>query len=77
MPPTGEINVFVPTAGTVLFQIDGGEVRSDQTADIPAGIFSLHAPPDPLAPGEHVLVAVAVGADGTLVPFGSTFTVDG
>jgi hypothetical protein len=77
MPPDGEINVFVPTPGTVLYQIDGGEVRDDQTADIPAGTFSLHAPPDPLAPGEHVLVAVAVGSDGTLVPFGSKFTVEG
>ena len=34
MPPDGEINVFVPTPGTVLFQIDGGEVHDDQTADI-------------------------------------------
>jgi hypothetical protein len=77
MAPDGEINVFVPSPGTVLYQIDGGEVHDDQTADIPAGTFSLHAPPEPLAPGEHVLVAVAVGQDGTLVPFGSTFTVEG
>jgi hypothetical protein len=77
MQPADEINVFVPTAGTVLFQIDGGEVRSDETADIPAGVFSLHAPPEPLAAGEHVLVAVAVGRDGTIVGFGSTFTVEG
>lgn len=77
MVPNGEINVFVPAPGTVLFQIDGGEVRSDQTADIPAGTFALHAPPDPLAPGTHVLVAVAVGEDGTIVPFGSKFEVVG
>ena len=77
MASTGEINVFVPVPGTVLFQIDGGEVFDDQTADIPAGTFSLHAPPEPLAVGEHVLVAVAVGQDGTIVPFGSKFTVDG
>ena len=77
MGPNGEINVFVPARGTVLFQIDGGDVYSDQTADIPAGIFSLYAPPSPLATGDHVLVAVAVGEDGTLVPFGSKFVVDG
>ena len=77
MPPDGEINVFVPMAGTVLYQIDGGEVHDDQTADIPAGTVSLPAPPEPLAVGEHVLVAVAVGEDGTIVPFGSKFTVEG
>lgn len=77
MAPDGEINVFVPTQGTVLFQIDGGEVFADETADIPAGVFSLHAPPQPLGNGTHTLVAVAVGADGTITPFGGTFTVEG
>ena len=58
-------------------QVWHGEIHPDQTANIPAGVFSLHAPPDPLAPGDHVLVAVAVGEDGTLVPFGSRFVVGG
>lgn len=77
MAPTDEINVFVPTQGTVLFQLDGGEIFADQTADIPAGVFSLYAPPAPLGNGTHTLVAVAVGADGTITPFGGTFTVEG
>lgn len=77
MAPDGEINVFVPAPGTVLFQLDGGELHRDETAEIPAGTFSLHAPPEPLAPGEHVLVAVAVGQDGTIVGFGGRFLVPG
>lgn len=76
MRTTDEINVFVPARGTVLYQVDGGEVQSDQTADIPAGIFSIHDP-RPISPGEHVLVVVAVGDDGTIVPFGGRFTVEG
>jgi hypothetical protein len=76
MQTSDEINVFAPVAGTVLYQVDGGEVQRDQTAQIPAGIFSIHDP-RPLSPGEHVLVAVAVGEDGTIVPFGSRFEVVG
>jgi hypothetical protein len=76
MRTSDEINVFAPVAGTVLYQVDGGDVQSDQTAEIPAGIFSIHDP-RPLSPGDHVLVAVAVGEDGTIVPFGSRFEVVG
>lgn len=76
MAPAEEINVFVPAHGTVYFQLDGGEVGSDVTSDVAGDVFALFNPDGDLTPGEHVLVLVAVGDDGTIAHFGGTFTVE-
>lgn len=75
--PDVEINVFVPAQGTVYFQLDGGEVVSDETSAVgeQADPFALFDPPGELAAGEHVLVLVAVGDDGTIAHFGGEFAV--
>ena len=73
--PDDEINVFVPAAGTVYFQVDGGEVGTDETSEVAGDPFALYDPPGDLTPGEHTLVLVAVGADGTIAHFGGTFRV--
>lgn len=76
MGPADDVNVFVPTDGTVFFQIDGGELYADDTSIIgPPEPFALYNPRDDLAPGTHQLVVVAVGADGTITAFGGTFEV--
>jgi hypothetical protein len=75
--PTDEVNVFVPAQGTVYFQLDGGEVVTDETSEVgeQGDPFALFDPPGDLAPGEHVLVLVAVGDDGTIAHFGGRFAV--
>jgi hypothetical protein len=75
--PTDEVNVFVPAQGTVYFQLDGGEVVTDETSEVGerGDPFALFDPPGDLAPGEHVLVLVAVGDDGTIAHFGGRFAV--
>lgn len=75
--PGDEINVFVPAQGTVYFQLDGGEVRTDETSAVGEAQepFALFDPPGDLAPGEHVLVLVAVGDDGTIARFSGSFAV--
>jgi hypothetical protein len=73
-----EVNVFVPSPGTVYFQVDGGEVVADTTS--PVGRydepFALYDPPGDLGPGTHRITVVAVGDDGTITAYGGTFVVE-
>lgn len=75
--PSDEVNVFVPAQGTVYFQLDGGEVVTDETSEVgeQGDPFALFDPPGDLSPGEHVLVLVAVGDDGTIAHFGGRLAV--
>jgi len=76
MAPTEEVNVFVPAQGTAYLQLDGTEVLTDETSEVAGRPFALFHPEGDLAPGEHVLVLVAVGDDGTVTAFGGSFTVE-
>jgi hypothetical protein len=75
MAPGEEVNVFVPAQGTVYLQLDGGEVDEDTTSEVAGRPFALFNPEGDLTPGDHVLVLVAVGDDGTVTAFGGSFTV--
>jgi hypothetical protein len=77
MGPADDVNVFVPAEGTVFFQIDGGELYAKPTSLVGrnAEPFALYNPPEDLAPGQHQLVVVAVGGDGTITSYGGTFEV--
>jgi hypothetical protein len=76
MNPDDDINVFLPTSGVVVFQVDGGELATKTTSIVAGDPFALYNPPTDLSPGTHTLVVVAFGDDGTITHFAGTFVVE-
>jgi hypothetical protein len=77
MNPDDDINVFLPTTGVVVFQVDGGELATKNTSIVAGDPFALYNPPSDLTPGTHTLVVVAFGDDSTITHFAGTFVVEG
>ena len=80
LDPSSALEVFVPAEGTVYFELDGEEVVADETSLVGAAAepFARYDPGGDdglIEPGEHELVLVLVGTDGSVLGFASTFTV--
>lgn len=74
------VEVIVPTPGRVLFRIDDGEpvVRETSTVGTGAGTqpYARFDPPGTLIAGDHDLVVVGVGDNGTFAYVAGPVTVE-
>lgn len=71
------VEVIVPTNGSVLFRIDDGEPTVRQTSVVGgnADDYARYDPPGTVPVGEHQLVVVSIGADGTFTYVAGPITV--
>lgn len=77
MAPDEAVEVIVPAAGTVIFRLDDEPPFTRETTGVGANDdpYARFDPSGSLTPGEHELIVVGVGADGTIAWSDGTFTV--
>lgn len=73
------VEVIVPAAGTVVFQIDSLEPYHRATTGVGPNDdpYARYDPPGTLPGGTHTLVVVGIGDDGTIAAVAGPFTVTG
>lgn len=73
------IEVIVPASGTVYFRVDDGELASRATSPVGQNNdpYARHDPQGTLAAGDHELLVVGIGDDGTIAYTAGPFVVQG